>query len=121
MTSSNSIEDFLTYIGASKSSLEIMNTKVYKDLRNKVNRLVNCETYNLNKTILASSNQAKYINKIKKTKGLDFLDPDLKEIALKRLDNPEMSLEELSKILSFNISKSGLNHKLKKIKILSEL
>ena len=98
-----------------------MNTKIYKDIRNKVNRLVNCETYNINKTILASSNQIKYINKIIKTKGLNFLDPDLQEIALKRLDNPEMSLEELTKILSFEISKSSLNYKLNKIKILSEL
>ncbi|MBP0979281.1 MAG: DNA-binding protein WhiA [Oscillospiraceae bacterium] len=121
MTNSNSIEDFLTYIGASNSSLEIMNTKVYKDIRNKINRLVNCETSNINKTILASSNQIKYINKIIKTKGFSFLDSDLREIALKRLDNPEMSLEELSKILSFKISKSGLNHKFRKIKTLSEL
>ena len=115
INNSSIIEDFLTYIGATQSSLEIMNLKVYKNLRNKVNRLVNCETSNLNKIISASAPQIKAINKIKECKGFNYLTPDLKEIAEKRLANPELSLSELSTILSFNISKSGLNYKLKKI------
>ena len=115
INNSSIIEDFLTYIGATQSSLEIMNLKVYKNLRNKVNRLVNCETSNLNKIISASAPQIKAINKIKEFRGFNYLTPDLKEIAEKRLANPELSLSELSTILSFNISKSGLNYKLKKI------
>lgn len=119
-TNSSIIEDFLTYIGASNLSLEIMNLKIYKDVRNKINRIVNCETSNINKIILASSNQIKYINKIVAKRGLSYLCDDLQEIAIKRLKNPEMSLSELSKILSFKISKSGLNHKLKKIEKISK-
>lgn len=120
INNSSVIEDFLTYIGATKSSLELMNLKVYKNLRNKVNRLVNCETSNLNKIILASAPQIKAIKKIKESKGLSYLKPDLKEIAEKRLDNPELPLSELSEILSFKISKSGLYYKLKKIELISD-
>lgn len=119
-TNSVVIEDFLTYIGASKMSLEIMNIKVYKNLRNNVNRLVNCETSNINKTITASTNQIKNIKKIIDKKGIEYLENDLREIAEKRLENPEMSLVELVNILSFNISKSSLNYRLKKIEKIAE-
>ncbi len=119
-TNSDLIEDFLTYIGATKSSLEIMNIKVYKDLRNKVNRLVNCETSNINKIVSASSYQIKCINKIIEKKGLNYLDDNLKVVALKRLNNPQMPLSELILTLPFNISKSGLNHRLKKIEKIAE-
>ena len=119
-TNSSVIEDFLTYIDASNSSLEIMNLKIYKDVRNKINRIMNCETSNINKIILASSNQIKYIDKIASKRGLNCLNEDLQEIAIKRLENPEMSLLELSKNLSFEISKSGLYHKLKKIEKISK-
>lgn len=119
ITQSNVIEDFLTYIGASKSSLEIMNIKIYKNLRNKVNRIVNCETFNINKTISTASKQIQAIKNIISQKGIDYFDDNLKEIAIKRLENPEMSLAELLKTLSFDISKSGLNHRLKKIEKIS--
>lgn len=120
ITNSDLIEDVLTYIGATKSSLEIMNMKVYKNLRNKVNRLVNCETSNINKVVSASSYQIKCINKIIEKKGLDYLDENLKVVALKRLNNPQMPLSELILTLPFNISKSGLNHRLKKIEKIAE-
>ena len=120
INNSSDIEDLLTYLGATKASLEIMNLKVYKDLRNKVNRIVNCETYNISKVISATNEQIKSINKIKEIKGLDWLKEDLKEIAEKRLENPDKSLIELCDILSFEITKSGLYYRLKKIESIAK-
>ena len=112
---SENIEDLLTLMGATKASLEIMEIKVMKDVRNKVNRVTNCETANIGKTVAASTKQVDDINLIIQKRGLDYLPDNLKEVALARLDNPEMSLNELVEELHFSISKSGLNHRLKRI------
>lgn len=112
---SESIEDLLTVMGAFNSSLEIMGVKMYKDVRNNVNRKLNFESANLDKTISAASKQTDAIIHIKKTVGLSYLSDDLKEIAELRLENPDMSLRELGEILSTPISRSGVNHRLQKI------
>ena len=112
---SESIEDLLTVMGASNSSLEIMGVKMYKDLRNNVNRKVNFENANLDKTLGASTKHIDAIIHIKNTVGLSFLSDDLKELAEIRLDNPDLSLRELGNSLTNPISRSGVNHRLQRI------
>ncbi len=112
---SESIEDLLTVMGAFNSSLEIMGVKMYKDMRNNVNRRLNFENANLDKTIGASQKQVDAIKHIKNTVGLSYLSDDLKELAEIRLENPYISLRELGDMLSTPISRSGVNHRLKRI------
>lgn len=112
---SEQIEDFLTLIGAPVSSMKLMEVKVVKTVRNHVNRTTNCETANLNKTVSAAAAQLQDIRYILENAGLSYLDPDLRELAGLRLQNPEMSLRELSQALSVPISRSGVNHRLKRI------
>lgn len=112
---SQQIEDTLTCLGAVKCSMELMNLKIEKELRNAANRRTNCETANIDKTINAALSQIAKIEKIKAVKGLSWLTPELKEVAQLRLNNPEMSLSELCEISPFTISRSGLNHRLKKL------
>lgn len=112
---SEQIEDFLTFIGSSKFALQLMDVKVMKDVRNKVNRVTNCETANLDKTVSASSAQVQDIRYIQDHAGLSYLDDDLRELAQLRLDNPELSLRELSELLTVPLSRSGVNHRLKRI------
>ncbi len=109
------IEDLMTFMGAMQSSLELMNIKVYKDLRNKVNRVTNCETANIDKTIAAASKQLDDINYIFNVMGPDYLNDELLEVAELRLQNPEMSLRELGSQLTTVLTRSGVNHRLKKI------
>ena len=90
--------------------------RIIRDMRNSVNRLVNCETANLNKTIGASFRQVESIKLIEETVGLDALPERLREIAIVRKDHQEASLKELGELVgSGKISKSGVNHRLKKI------
>ncbi|MBE6742101.1 MAG: DNA-binding protein WhiA [Ruminococcaceae bacterium] len=112
---SEAIEDFLYIMGASASMFEMMNIKIVKEIRNSANRKANCETANIEKTIQASMPQIDAILKIKKKKGLDFLSKPLREMAQARLDNPELSLAELAASFEPPISKSGANHRLKRI------
>lgn len=112
---SEQIEDFLTLIGSSKFALQLMDIKVMKDVRNKVNRVTNCETANLGKTVSASGAQVQDIRYIESHGGLSFLDDDLQELAWLRLENPELSLRELSELLTVPMSRSGVNHRLKRI------
>lgn len=107
------IEDCLTYIGAANHSMEIMQVKIVKDFRNRVNRSVNCENANLDKTVAASNKSTADIEYIFSTMGADWLSPDLRETARLRVENPEMSLSELCGIFPEKISRSGLNHRLK--------
>lgn len=109
------ISKFLALIGASKAVMKFEDIRIQKEMRGKVNRLVNCETANLNKTINASVEQIAAIKKLQKTGEFKKLDENLKEIALLRLENPNMSLIELGKNLSKPIGKSGVNYRLKKI------
>ena len=117
---SEPIEDMLTLMGAVNASLELMNVKIYKDVRNKVNRVTNCETANIEKTVHAASTQVEQIRLIEQTVGLDSLSDDLREIAQIRLENPEMSLRELCGELSEPISRSGVNHRLKRLAAIAE-
>lgn len=112
---SEEIEDFLTYLGAYSSSMEIMDIKILKDIRNKVNRVTNCETANIDKTINAAAVQVDNIKFIFKTKGKNFLSEDLLLVANLRLENPQSSLKDLCNKMNNSISKSGINHRLKKI------
>ena len=114
------IEDCLTYIGAANHSMEIMQVKIVKDCRNRVNRSVNCENANLDKTVAASNKSTADIEYIFSTMGADWLSPDLRETARLRVENPEMSLSELCGIFPEKISRSGLNHRLKKLSKLAE-
>ena len=112
---SESIEDILAIMGASNSALEIMGVKMYKDVRNNVNRKLNFESANLDKTIFASSKHTDAILHIKETVGLSYLSDDLRELAELRIENPDMSLRELGNSLSNPISRSGVNHRLQRI------
>ena len=112
---SEEISKFLALIGASKAVLRFEDIRIQKEMRGKVNRLVNCETANLNKTINASIEQISAIEKIQKAGKFNKLDENLKEIAILRLENPDMSLIDLGKKLKNPIGKSGVNYRLKKI------
>lgn len=110
------IADFLTLIGATNSMLKFEDVRIVRDMRNSVNRLVNCETANLNKTIDAASKQIENIQYIDSTVGLQALPGKLQEIAELRLEHPEVSLKELGEMIpSGVISKSGINHRIRKI------
>lgn len=110
------IADFLTLIGATNSMLKFEDVRIVRDMRNSVNRLVNCETANLNKTIDAASKQLENIEFIKARVGLETLPEKLREIAELRLEYPDLSLKELGEIVpSGAISKSGINHRIRKL------
>lgn len=106
---------FIALIGANKSVLKFEDIRVQKEMRGKVNRIVNCQTANLNKTLNASVEQIDAIRKLQVTNRFNKLDDNLKEIALLRLEYPDMSLIELGKKLKTPIGKSGVNYRLKKI------
>ena len=114
------ISKFLAVIGAVKSVLTFEEIRVLRDTRNNVNRLVNCETANLNKIVSASVKQIEDIKFLKKMKKFENLPDYLKEIAVVRLENPEVSLIELGKKLENPIGKSGVNHRLKKLQEIAE-
>lgn len=114
------ISDFLTLIGANASMLRFEEIRVVKDVRNNVNRLVNCETANLNKTVEAAVKVINDIKYLKKKRKFDDLPENLKEIAEARLKNPNASLKELGQGLKNPLGKSGVNHRLKKISEIAE-
>lgn len=109
------ISKFLALIGANKAVMQFEDIRIQKEMRGKVNRLVNCETANLNKTINASIEQIAAIKKLQKIGKFQKLDDNLKEIAILRLENPDMPLIELGKLLKNPVGKSGVNYRLKKI------
>ncbi|HBJ12298.1 MAG TPA: DNA-binding protein WhiA [Clostridiales bacterium] len=116
------ISKFLALMGASASVLKFEEIRVYRDIKNNINRKVNCETANLNKIINSSVKQINDIKYIKERGKFNELSEQLKEIAIVRIENPDMSLEELGKLLKKPIGKSGVNHRLRKIqKIVEEL
>lgn len=114
------ISKFLALIGANKAVLSFEDVRVIKDMKNNVNRLVNCETANLNKIVNASVNQVNDIKLIKSLNKFDELPDYLKEIAILRLENTDASLKELGEMLNNPIGKSGVNHRLKKINVIAE-
>lgn len=109
------ISALIALMGANKSVLNFEDIRVQREMRGKVNRIVNCQTANLNKTINASVEQIEAIRKLQKSHRFNKLDENLKEIALLRLEYPDMSLIELGKQLRNPIGKSGVNYRLKKI------
>ncbi len=109
------IVDMLNIMSAYKALLDFENLRVVKDLRNNLNRIVNCETANLNKVVSAGVRQAEAIEYIKRTVGLGYLSPALEEMARLRLEYPDISLKELGEKLKPPVGKSGVNHRLKKI------
>ena len=116
------ISKFLALMGASASVLKFEEIRVYRDIKNNINRKVNCETANLNKIVNSSVKQINDIKYIKEKGKFNELSEQLKEIAIVRIENPDMSLEELGKLLKKPIGKSGVNHRLRKIqKIVEEL
>lgn len=109
------ISKFLALLGANKSVIRFEEIRVQREMNNKINRIVNCETANLNKTINASIEQIEAIKKLKKNNEFEKLDDSLKKIAELRLLNPNASLVELGKLLDKPVGKSGVNYRLKKI------
>lgn len=109
------ISKFLAFIEAFKSVLKFEEIRVQRYMNNKVNRLVNCKTANLERVMNASAEQIAAIGKLKTSGKFQKLDEDLKELAELRLEHPDMPLSELGKMLSKPIGKSGVNYRLKKI------
>ena len=109
------ISRFLALISANKAVMQFEDIRVQREMRGKVNRLVNCESANLNKTINASIEQIAAIRKLKQDGKFNKLEENLKEMANLRLENPDMPLSELGKLLKNPIGKSGVNYRLKKI------
>lgn len=117
---SEQIADLLTYLGAQRASMELIQVKMLKEVRNYVNRTTNFTTANIGKTASAAAQQIRAIHKIEQKMGLEGLPEDLRELARLRLDNPEMSLRELGEALSEPISRSGVNHRLRRILEIAE-
>jgi len=116
---SESIEDVLTYMGAKNCTLEIMNVKIEKTFRNKANRIRNCDTANIGRTVNASLVQMNDILTVDKEIGLENISPELREVAVIRLNNSDMTLREIGDSLENPISRSGVNHRMKKISALA--
>jgi DNA-binding protein WhiA len=114
------IIEFLSLIGAHQALLRFEDVRIMKDMRNSVNRLVNCETANLNKTIGAAVRQIDNIKLLQKEIGLHNLPDKLREVAEIRLKHPDMNLKEVGDMLKGSVSKSGVNHRLRKIDELAE-
>ena len=112
---SESIEDFMTLIGAPISALKMMTAKVEKEVRNQVNRQVNCETANITKTIDAAMQQIQAIERIRETVGFEALSADLRAAAEMRIQFPELSLSQLAEKFDPPLRKATLNYRLKKI------
>ena len=112
---SEAIEDVLTYLGATKSSLEIMNAKIYKDLRNSANRLSNCEMANIEKSVGAAAAQLEAIRYLREQGLLNQLPEELRETAVLRLENPDLPLRLLAELHNPPLTKSGMNHRLRRI------
>lgn len=115
------IIDFLSIIGAHQALLYFEDIRIVKDMRNSVNRLVNCETANLNKTVNAAMKQIENIRLIEDGIGLDKLPERLREIAELRVKHPDVTLKELGELVhGEHISKSGINHRFRKIEAIAD-
>ncbi len=109
------IVSFLALIGASKAVIKFEEIRVLKDARNNINRIVNCETANITKTMNAANTQIESIKYLKKHRKFETLPEELKEIANLRIKEPDLSYEELGKLLDKPISRSGVSHRLNRI------
>lgn len=113
------IVDLLNIMEAYVALMELENIRILKEMRNTINRQVNCETANINKTVIASSKQIEDIIYIRDNVGFGDLSEGLKEIAILRVQHPEASLKELGAMLSVPIGKSGVNHRLRKLSMIA--
>lgn len=112
---SEAIEDCLYLMGAASSMFDMMNVKIVKEIRNSANRKANCEAANIDKMVRAASPQIAAILKIQDKKGLEALPNNLKEMAEIRLESPDSSLQELCEMFDPPLSRSGVNHRLKRL------
>ena len=115
MKEGENIADFLNITEAHKALMEFENTRIYKGMRNMVNRKVNCEAANITKTVNAATRQVEDIRLIREKMGLEGLPESLRQMAYVRLENPQASLGELGKLLDPPVGKSGVNHRLRKL------
>jgi DNA-binding protein WhiA len=120
MKDSECIEDTLTFMGAQQCTLSLMNIKIHKDMRNKANRVRNCDAANIDKVVSAAMKQTEDIRLLMACGQLDNLSPELREVALLRLENPELSLKEIGELLTVPIGRSGVNHRFQKIAALAK-
>lgn len=114
------IVDILNIMEAHVSLMQLENVRILKEMRNSVNRQVNCETANLNKTVEAAVKQIRDIEYIRDTIGFNSLKAGLREVAYARLENPDMNLKDLGMLLSPTVGKSGVNHRLRKLSEMAE-
>ncbi|MGI6030311.1 MAG: DNA-binding protein WhiA [Eubacteriales bacterium] len=112
---SEAIEDLLNIMGATQSAFALMDVKMVREVRNNINRQVNCDAANMAKTATASARQVQAIRRIEQLRGLESLPDPLLEVARLRLENPEMSLKEMGENLSEPISRHGVNHRMQKL------
>lgn len=117
---SDQLEDLLAFMGAGNSAMRLMDQKMFKEIRNKTNRLTNCETANMDKIVTANVQAVKAINYLKEENAFDTLSEPLRQAAQLRLDWPELSLAQLAEKSSQPISKSGLSHRLKKLEQIAQ-
>lgn len=117
---SEQIVDFLNMTGAHRMLLEFENVRIVKDMRNRTNRISNCDYANIEKTTAAAEKQIAAIRRIQERKGIDWLPPKLREIAVLRLEEPGVSLKELGERMEPPLGKSGVNHRLAKIEELAQ-
>lgn len=117
---SEQISDLLNIIGAHQALLSLESTKIVKEMRNNVNRLVNCETANLSKTVNAAVRQIENIKYIEEKIGLSHLPPNLREIAMLRIEYEDLTLKELGEMAKPELSKSAVNHRLRKIEQIAD-
>ncbi len=117
---SDQLEDLLAFMGAGSSAMRLMDQKMFKEIRNKTNRLTNCETANMDKIVTANVQAVKAINYLKEENAFDTLSEPLRQAAQLRLDWPELSLAQLAEKSSQPISKSGLSHRLKKLEQIAQ-
>lgn len=115
LKSSEAISDFLVIIGATEQALAFENMRVLKDVKNDVQRKVNCETANITKTVEASQRVVECIEHLQRTIGLSELPDTLREIALIRWEEPDLTLKEIGEKLDPPLSKSGVNHRLERL------
>lgn len=117
---SEEIEDLLTFIGAQKCTLQLIEIKINKEVINQINRRNNCDMANIDKTISASEKQCRDIQVIIRHDGLKDLSPELQELAGLRLENPHLSLSELGQMLEKPIGRSGVNHRFRRLSAIAE-
>jgi cell division protein WhiA len=120
MKEGEKIIELLSIIGAHQALFKFEDVRIMRDMRNSVNRIVNCETANLNKTIGAAVRQIDNIKLLEREVGLDSLPDKLREVANIRLMHPDLNLTEVGEMLKGKVSKSGVNHRLRKIDELAE-